>query len=57
MKASEYINEEDEYVVWKAFFRSMTYVDSMLSTSSVYGNFSVRCFLWLTFHSHNVLNK
>jgi glutamyl aminopeptidase len=38
--ASYLINEQD-YVPWKSFFKSITYIDNLLSTSSCYGLFQM----------------
>ena len=38
--ASYLVNEED-YVPWKSYFKSITYIDNLLSTSSCYGLFQV----------------
>lgn len=38
---SSYLNKETEFVPWKSFFKSITYLDNMLSSSSCYGLFQV----------------
>ncbi|RNA18560.1 aminopeptidase N-like [Brachionus plicatilis] len=40
---SSYLNKETEFVPWKSFFKSITYLDNMLSSSSCYGLFQKYC--------------
>jgi hypothetical protein len=34
-----YLNKEDDYVPWSAVLRELGYLDDMLSTTEIYGEF------------------
>jgi hypothetical protein len=36
-----YLNKEDDYVPWSAVLRELGYLDDMLSTTEIYGEFQV----------------
>lgn len=42
LELSSYLVNEKNYVPWKSFFKSITYLDNMLASSSCYGLFQVR---------------
>jgi hypothetical protein len=43
LELTSYLNRELDYVPWKSFFKSITYLDNMLSYSSCYGLFQEYC--------------
>ncbi len=42
LELSSYLVKETEYVPWKSFFKSITYLDNLLSSSTCYGLFQVQ---------------
>ncbi len=43
LELTSYLVKERDYVPWKSFFKSITYLDNMLSSSSCYGLFQDYC--------------
>ena len=43
LELTSYLGKEQDYVPWKSFFKSVTYLDNMLSSSSCYGQFQDYC--------------
>ena len=42
LELASYLAKETEYVPWKSFFKSITYLDNLLSSSTCYGLFQVK---------------
>jgi aminopeptidase N len=41
LQLASYLVKETEYVPWKSYFKSITYIDNLLSLSTCYGLFQV----------------